>query len=156
MVLGGTIAACGAAPWDNFSTLNSRYGESQPALSGNGRWLALVSNRSGYQDLVIYDLQDNRFLPLPRLGQGDRVVDSPSLSRNGRYVVYLAYDRGHFEVQLYDRVQQRHQRLTPGYRGWLRNPTISPDGRYVAVETARRGQWDIEVFDRGAAIEPDL
>lgn len=140
----------------NFSTLNSRYQERQPALSGDGRLVAYVTDRGGTTDLVVFDLENNRFVPLPGLNRRNMAIDSPSLSRSGRYIVYLAQDRGRLEVQLYDRATSRIQRLTQGYRGWLRNPSISADGRYVTVETARRGQWDIEVFDRGMAIEPDL
>lgn len=153
------LAAC-AAPGPggpgSFSTLNSRYQERQPALSGDGRWVAYITDRGGTSELVLFDLQGNRFVPLPGLNRRDQAIESPSLSRSGRYIVYLAQDRGRLEVHLYDRATNRPRRLTQGYRGWFRNPSISPDGRYITVETARRGQWDIEVFDRGIGIEPDL
>jgi Tol biopolymer transport system component len=139
----------------NFSTLNSRYTDEQPALSGNGRFLAFVSNRAGRGQVVLYDLEAQRFVDLPRLNRGNAVAESPSLSRTGRYIVYVASDQGRPEVELYDRITQHTEVLTFGYRGWVRNPSISPDGRYVTFETGRRGQWDLEVLDRGK-IELDL
>lgn len=138
------------------ASLNSRYTEEQPNLSGNGRFLALVSNRNGIHQLLVYDLQEQRFIAIPRLNRADTIAESPSLSYTGRYIAYLTSDQGRPVVGLYDRATQQSQILTPIYRGWIRNPSISPDGRYVVFETASRGQWDIEVLDRGPNIELDI
>jgi len=135
--------------------LNSRYTDEQPALSGNGRFVALVSNRDGRRQLWLYDLQQRQFVDLPGLNRADAIAENPSLSRNGRYIVYIASDQGRPEVALYDRSIRSSQVLSRGYRGWVRNPSISPDGRYVAFESSSRGQWDIEVLDRGPNIELD-
>jgi len=136
--------------------LNSRYSDEQPALSGNGRFLAFVSNRDGARGILLYDLQQKQFVNLPRLNRRDAIAESPSLSYTGRYIVYVASDRARPEIELYDRAIQQAQILTIGYRGWVRNPSISPDGRYVVFETGIRGQWDIEVMDRGANVELDI
>lgn len=137
-------------------TLNSRYTDEQPAFSGDGRFLAFVSNRFGKRSVLLYDLQQRQLVDLPHLNRRDAIAESPSLSYTGRYVVYVASDRGRPEVELYDRVTRRTQILTLGYRGWIQNPSISPDGRYITFMTGRKGQWDIEVLDRGPGIEPDL
>lgn len=136
--------------------LNSRFAEEQPALSGNGRFLAMVSNRNGKRGIYLYDLQERRFLELPRLNRRDAIAESPSLSYTARYVVYMASDQGRPEVELYDRITGSVNVITTGYRGWVRNPSISPDGRLISFESDRRGQWDIEVLDRGPNIERDL
>jgi Tol biopolymer transport system component len=137
-------------------TLNSRYTDEQPALSGNGQFLAFVSNRDNARKIVMYDLLNRQFVELPHLNQRGAITESPSLSRTGRYIVYIASNQGHPELDLYDRVTQRSEVLSRGYRGWVRNPSISPEGRYIAFETSRRGQWDIEVLDRGSNVEPDI
>lgn len=139
----------------DYSRLNSRFSDTEPALSGNGRFLAMVTNRGGRQDLALYDIQQKRFLEIPRLNRRNALVESPSLSRSARYIAYVVSERGRPEIALYDRVTQRRQMLTNGFRGPVRNPSISPDGRYVAFESGRRGQWDIEVFDRGASVQLD-
>lgn len=136
--------------------LNSRYTDEQPALSGNGQFLAFVSNRDNARKIVMYDLLNRQFADLPHLNQREAITESPSLSRTGRYIVYMASNQGRPELKLYDRVTQRAEVLTTGYRGWVRNPSISPEGRYIVFETSRRGQWDIEVLDRGPNIEPDI
>ena len=137
-------------------TLNSQSTDEQPALSGNGKFLAFVSNRQGKRQIMLYDLQQRRLINLPRLNRKNAIAQSPSLSYTGRYLVYIASDSGRPEIQLYDRKTGRLKIVTQGYRGWVRNPSISPDGRYILFESGRRGQWDIEVIDRGPNIELDL
>lgn len=136
--------------------INSRYNDEQPALSGDGRWLALVSNRRGTNEVLLYNIQQKRIQELPGLNQNKTLVESPSLSLTARYVVYITNIQGRPDIALYDRLTNQSQLLTIGYRSWVRNPNISADGRYVVFETARRGQWDIEVLDRGPFVELDI
>ncbi|MEC4803037.1 MAG: biopolymer transporter Tol [Jaaginema sp. PMC 1079.18] len=138
------------------ANLNSRYNDEQPTLSGDGRWLAFVSNRNGTNQIVLYDLRQKRFLELPGLNPSNTLTESPSLSLTGRYLTYLTYEQGRAEIALYDRIVGQTQVLTQRYNYWVRNPQISPDGRYIVFETSRRGQWDIEVLDRGSEIELDI
>jgi Tol biopolymer transport system component len=150
------LTACSSTTIPQSNSLNSRYQEEQPALSGNGRWLAFVTNRDGRSQIVLYDLQQAQFVQLPNLNPSDAIAQSPSLSRTGRYLVYLSTIQGSPQIFLYDRATERSEILTKNYRHWLRNPHISPDGRYIVFETSRRGQWDLEVLDRGFNIELDI
>lgn len=153
----GILAAC--SPVNEFqepAVLNSRYTNEQPALSGDGRFVAFVSNRDGDRKIMMYDLERRQFIDLSRVNRASAIAENPSLSRTGRYMVYLSSDRGRPEIELYDRATQRTEVLTSAYSGWVRNPSISPDGRYIAFETSRRGQWDVEVLDRGANVELDI
>lgn len=136
--------------------LNSRYPDEQPALSGDGRLVAFVSNRNGNSEVLVYDLQQRTLLDLYGLNQNQAIAQSPSLSRTGRYIVYISSIQGRPDILLYDRATKRSELLTLGYRSWVRNPNISPDGRYIVFETSSRGQWDIEVLDRGPNIELDI
>lgn len=153
----GLVVACSPSdPFGGSTALNSRYTDEQPALSGNGRFLAFVSDRNGSRGILVYDLQQQRLISLPHLNRRDTIAESPSLSYTGRYIVYIASDQGKPNVILYDRATQQPQIITQWYRGWVRHPSISPDGRYIAFESASRGQWDIEVLDRGPNIELDI
>lgn len=153
----GLLVSCTQAPVPTGpSELDSRFNDEQPALSGNGRYLAFVSNRDGNRGVLLYDLRDRRYVVLPRLNRQDAIAESPSLSYTGRYIAYVASDSARPEIELYDRATQRTQILTIGYRGWFRNPRISPDGRYIVFETGKRGQWDIEILDRGPGVELDI
>lgn len=155
--LSGFIGSCDASDRSLApESLNSLYTDEQPALSGNGRFVALVSNRNNGRRILLYDLQQQLLMPLPRLNRGNTIVDSPSLSYTGRYIVYIASDQGKPSLMLYDRATQQPQNLTQWYQGWVRNPSISPDGRYITFESGLRGQWDIEVLDRGSNVELDI
>jgi Tol biopolymer transport system component len=148
-----------ACSWGNTSIsagLNSRFQEEQPSLSGDGLWLAFVSDREGASQILLYDLQKQQIKPLSGVNQGDAIVESPSLSRTGRYLVFISSLQGRPDVILYDRANNRADLITQTYRYWVRHPHISPDGRYITFETSRRGQWDIEVYDRGPQIELDI
>jgi Tol biopolymer transport system component len=157
LFLGLTLIGCEPAPVTTGpGQLNSPFNDEQPALSGDGRFLAFVSNREGSRRILLYDRQTKQYLNLPRLNRRDAIAESPSLSYSGRYIAYLASDTARPEIELYDRATQQVQILTTGYRGWFRNPKISPEGRYIVFETGNRGQWDIEVLDRGPNVELDL
>ncbi|MEL6163386.1 MAG: hypothetical protein AAFR37_06365 [Cyanobacteria bacterium J06628_3] len=138
------------------NSLNTRNTEEQPALSGNGRFLAFVSNRSSTQQLLLYDLEQQKLIPTPRLNRRNAIAESPSLSYSGRYIVYSTSDRGRPVIGLYDRAVGKSQILTQNYNGSVKNPNVSPDGRYVVFETTIRGQRDIEVLDRGPNVELDI
>lgn len=152
-----SLTACGTPEASlTAAVLNSDYTDDQPAISGSGRYVAFVSNREGRRQLLLYDLQEQSLVDLPRLNRRSTIAESPSISNNARYIVYVTSDRGRPEIELYDRITQVPHVLTTRFRGWVRNPIISPDGRYVAFESDQRGQWDIQIFDRGARVELDL
>lgn len=157
LVLAGSIAACNQterviAP----EALNSFYSDEQPAISGNGRIIAFVSNRAGKRQIRAYDLERSRFIDLSGLNQRDTIPQHPSLSQTGRYLVYLAAERrGRPEIRLYDRLTRRSRVLMDSDRGGMRHPSISPDGRYIVFESGESGQWDLKAIDRGTNIELD-
>jgi len=152
-----SLTACSSSnPPVGPVSLNSRYNDEQPALSGDGRWLALVSNRNGSSQIAVYDLRQERFVDLPGLNQSNAIAQNPSLSLTGRYITYIINNGDRPEIALYDREIARSEILSGRYRHWVRNPKISPNGRYIVFETARRGQWDVEVLDRGPDIELDI
>ena len=138
------------------ATLNSRYHDQDPSLSGDGKLVAFVSNRDGQKRIYIYSIERKTLINLPGLNLGEAIAETPSLSYTGRYIAYISSIQGRPDLILYDRATGKSELLTRGYRSWLRNPSISPDGRYVVFETSRRGQWDLEVLDRGPFVELDL
>ena len=149
------VATSCSSPVQDSSTLNSRYTDEKPALSGNGQFVAFISSRNGANQLLLYDIKTRNFVALPGLNLSTTIAQNPSLSRNARYIAYLANNQGKLDIVIYDRLTQRPELLTTGYKNLIRRPALSPDGRYLVFETDRRGQWDIEVIDRGTKIELD-
>lgn len=150
------LSACGTEELPpNPLALNSYYAEEQPALSGNGRFLAYLSHRDGRRRILMYDLQERQFVPLPGLDLHLSIVQSPSLSYTGRYLAYLAENGERRAIKLYDRLVGQTQELNWGYRGWIGHPSLSEDGRYLVLATGENGQLDIAILDRGSRIEID-
>ncbi len=100
-------------------SLNSRFNDEQPSLSGDGRWLALVSNRNGSREILIYDLRSQTLVTWTGLNQANVIAESPSLRQTGRYLVYLSSVQGRPDIALYDRVTRQNRPI---------NPQLSPMG----------------------------
>jgi|GEM_PF-124649 len=153
LALGGCMPA--VVPGGQRS-LNSRYTDEQPALSADGRFLALISNRNGRREIFTYDLQQKQLVDLSGLNRFGTMPESPSLSYTARYIVYLTTSQARPALVMYDRILGQGQILYQPYEGSIRHPRVSPDGRYIVFETSMRGQWDVAVIDRGPNIELDV
>jgi len=78
--LGRVVLAVACSPVERLgdpAALNSRYDE-QPALSGNRRFLAFVSNRNGSRNILMYDLQQQHLISLPRLNRRESIAEPQS------------------------------------------------------------------------------
>ncbi|MEM8638634.1 MAG: biopolymer transporter [Cyanobacteria bacterium P01_G01_bin.54] len=131
--------------------LNSNKAEEYPSYSGDGRFLAVASDRNrGHRDIFLYDLQARQLIPLPNLNRRDSSQDQPALSADGRYIAYISTERGRADVLVYDRETARSRLLTANLRGMVRQPTITADGTQVAFQTNQLGQWNIAIVDLGS------
>lgn len=145
-------------------TLNTIRAETHPRFSYNGQYLVFSSERHSQRQILLYDLQQRRLLPLPGLHQSKVMHDQPDISADGRYIVYVSEQAGKPDIYLYDRVSRKVEIITKNLLAEVRNPTISGNGRFIAFESNRSGQWNIEIYDRGATkvsipssgIESDL
>jgi Tol biopolymer transport system component len=146
-------------------------GSYTPAISGNGRWVAFVSeathlvakDTNGDPDVVLHDRRKHRTVRLSLATDGRETTGgtSPVISRDGRYVVYnvgtplrsVGDDSDLAGMFVYDTKTRKRTRL-PGVAGI--DPSISADGRYVAFSSEVRDLvpgdtnrvFDCFVFDR--------
>lgn len=144
----------------DLPNLNSQaYEERLPALSGDGRWLAFVSNRRdgvGLADIYLYDRRDNKLAGLPHLNSS-RQDTEPSLSADGNLVAFTSDrpgGRGGRDIYLFDRAADKFLPL-PGLNTAAHeySPSLSPDGRFIAFVSERlggEGERDIYLYDRQA------
>jgi Tol biopolymer transport system component len=105
--------------WDHVSKmelalpgLNSTSRDIEPTLSGDGRWLAFVSDRpegKGARDIYLYDRQSHKLVDLPGLNSVGH-EQMPSISPDGRYIVFVSERRagvGERDIFVYDRMTAR-------------------------------------------------
>ena len=135
-------------------SLNSNFADLQPRLSG--RYLVFVSDRSGTQDLYLYDTVMHHLLELPGLNAIDMRVSSPGISANGRFVVFAGTREGQSGVYIYDRETRQLRNLTENLKAEVRSPTITADGDTIAFESSANGQWDILLYNRSGEPLPTL
>lgn len=145
--IGGCNSALLVTPQVPVGGLNSFAPDQSPSYSGDGRYLAFASDRSGRRSVYLFDLQEKRLVNLPNLNRRDSSQDQPSLNTDGRLIAYISTERGKSDVMVYDRSRSRSTLLTANVRGSVRNPTISGDGRQIAFETNQDGQWNIAIVD---------
>ena len=143
---------------------------SRPAISGNGRHVAFITERrKGPRSAVVRDLRRNRNELVSRQSHGlggDRAsgnTDEVSISANGRYVAFESpatnlsdKDSRGRDVFLRDTRKdttrlvslESRSRGGAGANCCSEHPAISPDGRYVAFESsARLSRADTNVVD---------
>lgn len=136
---------------DNGRSLNSHSAELYPFIAG--AYITFVSDRTGSQDVYLYDAKQRRLIDLPGLNAFDEVASNPSVSEDGRYLVFLILAEGRSGLYLYDRTTQQKRLLIPQTKQEMRNPVISSNGEKIAVEIAKNGQWDIMITDiRGNSL----
>lgn len=119
-----------------------------PAWSPDGKYLALVSDRSGNPQIYMLDLsrgaesQSNR--PVRLTWQGD-YNSSPAWSPDGRYLAYAGRRGGQFDLFVLDLDQGEYGTVRPltatPYNE--EDPAWSPDGRFIAFAADRTGNYDI-------------
>lgn len=142
-----------------FGICTVKGDERHPAVSGDGRTLAYVTNTlsDGRSDLVLWDLVAQSPLPFPGLNS-TAIETEPALSGDGRWLAF-ASDRpggvGSRDIYLYDCRERRLVDL-PGLNstGQEQSPALTADGRFLAFVSERiegAGERDVYLYDRQTA-----
>jgi Tol biopolymer transport system component len=126
-------------------------------ISGDGRFLAFVSNAkggAGGHDVGLFDRKAGKPVDVAKLNSPQMDVE-PSLSHDGRLVAFVS-DRpggkGGRDVFLYDREAAKFLAL-PGLNSAAheQSPALSPGGRFLAFVSERvkgEGERDVYLYDR--------
>ena len=122
-------------PWDDIS----------PSLSPDGTKIAFASNRSGYWDLYLLDIQSGE---TTRLTNTEAYDGSPSWSPDGAWIASETYYNNNLEifVQPISDSSQDAIRLTTD-PGADHSPAWAPKGRQLAFVTTRNGNSEIYLAD---------
>lgn len=131
--------------------------ERLPALSGDGRFVAFVSNArggAGLTDIYLCDLKERTVEALPEMNSKHMDLQ-PSLSGDGRLLAFSS-DRpggaGGRDIFLFDRIEKKFLPL-PGLNSTVpeQSPSLSADGRYLSFVSERldgAGERDVYLYDR--------
>jgi len=125
-----------------------------PALSGDGRLLASISERQGRSSVILQDQSSGRLLALRHL-RGHGPHRSPALSWNGRYLAVLIQQGMQSMPVIEDRLRGQLLRLPTPAGASVERLSLAPDGLTLALQVVQGGQQRVQVFDLSGLLEPD-
>lgn len=125
-----------------------------PALSGDGRLLASISERQGRSSVILQEQSSGRLLPLRHL-RGHGPHRSPALSWNGRYLAVLMQQGMQTVAVVEDRLRGQLLRLPAPAGARVERLSLAPDGQTLALQLVQGGQQRVQVFDLSGLLEPD-
>jgi hypothetical protein len=126
-----------------------------PALSGNGQWLASLVLREGTPTLLLQEQPTGRRVPLPHLRRFTP-HHSPSLSWNGRYLALIVQQGPRRLAVVEDRASGRFHRLQLPMGLEPERLSLAPDARRLAISAVGQGRPQVHLFDLSGLLEPDL
>lgn len=139
--------------------INTLLSPQNPALSGDGRYLAVQYSPSTTLEtyVAVEDMAGDSLLPVPNLNSPGLVTFDPVMSADGQLVAVAstrAGTVGGFDIFLYSVPDDIFLPL-PGLNSTASDlaPSLSADGRYLAFQSGRpggEGLIDVYVYDRQA------
>lgn len=155
------LQACALVPWQARRSagpsgmLGQEADRQEPAVSGDGQWLATLMLREGSPTVLLQEQPSGRRVPLPNL-RGLTPHRSPSLSWNGRYLALVVQQGPRRQVVVEDRASGRLHRIQLPIGLEPERLSLAPDGRRLAVATVMQGRPQVQLFDLSGVLEPDL
>lgn len=112
----------------------------QPSFSPDGRWLAYVSDESGWSNIVLYDIQQGTHRTLtstqaehgkPAWAQGMRTY---SWGHDSQHIFFVRNEQG-FAKMYRQHIHEDHAEPVPGLEEytWFDQPAVSPVADVLAV-----------------------
>ncbi|MFM1812037.1 MAG: hypothetical protein RLZZ336_975 [Cyanobacteriota bacterium] len=125
--------------------LEQAGGHRDPALGL--RWLALIQQRGGREQVQLLDLERQLPVPLPGLNRADALPISVSTDATGERLALVRQLEGRSEVVLYRRGLQSLQLIPMAADSIPTQVSLRADGRQLAVQVSRNGLWQIDLVD---------
>lgn len=111
------------------------------------RWLAVIQQRGGREQVQLLNLERQLPVPLPGLNRADALPISVSTDANGDRLALVRQLEGRTEVVLYRRGLQSLQRIPMAGDSIPTQVSLRADGRQLAVQVSRQGLWQIDLVD---------
>jgi Tol biopolymer transport system component len=133
------------------------FDEQMPAISGDNKWIAYVTNAKdsqGLSDIFLYDMASDQIDRASKANSVYREID-PALDRDGSLLAFVSNrpgGAGGRDIYLFDR---NDNKLLPldGLNSVAheQSPSLSQDGRFIAFVSERisgEGERDVFIYDR--------
>lgn len=114
--------------------IQTGFNELHPALSPDGKWLAYVSNASGYYE--IYLTRSDRFKPLA-VTRSSQDHFNPSWSSDGKSILFETLPN--WDIKIIDAETQKDSVLVD-HAANDESPVFTPDGNYIIFHSDRAGK----------------
>ena len=116
-----------------------------PALSPDRKQLAFASDRNGFWDLFVMDLNSG---DVKQVTDSNEYDSSPSWSPDGQWLVFETYLNDNLEVAIAS-VTDPAQKIIPLTQDSAsdHSPVWAPDGRHIAFISTRGGDSDVWLAD---------
>jgi hypothetical protein len=111
------------------------------------RWMALIQQRGGREQVQLLDLQRQLPVPVPGLNRPDALPISVSTDANGERLALVRQLGGRSEVVLYRRALQSLQLIPMASDSIPTQVSLRADGRQLAVQVSRNGLWQIDLVE---------
>jgi TolB protein len=121
-------------PWDDIN----------PAISPDGQTIAFASNRGGYWDIYLMDLDTGS---VTRLSDTLQYDGAPAWSPDGQWLVYETYIDDNLEIQIQSVATPADAYLLTNDPGADFSPAWSPQGRQIAFISNQSGENEVWLAD---------
>ena len=141
------LAACGGMPRPLAGldqALTAAGPSRDPVLAG--RWLALIAERGGRDQVQLIDVERGLPVPLAGLNRPDAQPVSVGLDAAGERLAVVRRLEGRTELVLYRRRFQSLEPIPMQPAGVPRRVSLQADGRQLAVEVSRGGVWQVDLI----------
>ena len=122
----------------------SRYSETQPAYSRDGKKIAFVSLRGRNEDIYVMNADGTGVRRLTTHPAGDT---APAFSPDGKRIAFVSLRAANYKLFVMN-VDGSNQRQLTRTANWVidSSPSWSPDGRWIAFTSNRLKDGNPEIF----------
>jgi TolB protein len=106
-----------------------------PAISPDGKRIAVILSKGGNPDLYVRDLDGNNLVQLSRTREAE---SSPCWSPDGRTICFVSRERGSASLYLVSALGGEPRRLNAAGAPNPTEPDWSPDGKWIAFTSQAR------------------
>ncbi len=131
----------------NVARLTNGLRLHDPDISPDGKTIAAVIGSDGTQNLVLYDIADERITYITDHKHGEQVY-APRWSVSGDEIIFATSEGFNRRIIEYSFISKDFSYIVGGGNFDARDPSYSPDGIYIYYASEKTGIYNIYRFNR--------